>query len=188
MDSSDSQLRGAIDPVMAAVSVRMNCYADPNGPFPPMPTLIGIEEIRSQDAPPNVVWVPKTDDGYHVAHEHPDDGIADYQTWTTCEVHCWGKDLAQAERLRSAVLSAGKAVWSGNAFKPVSKGTYSKGVVGQNGVEIVLSCAFNMLILQEEWIPVTVVQVNAGPPTAASDNALVVIDPSQTPPAQVMQP
>ena len=119
MDSSSSNLRAIIEPVMQAVTAVMEPNQDPNGPFDPMETKIGVEEITSQDETPQVYWTPLEDDGYHFADEQPDDGHALFDTWTLCEVKCWGSDLGEAERLRNAVLVKSHNIYSGAAIKPV---------------------------------------------------------------------
>lgn len=164
MEVWDSNLHAIIKPLMGDVSAVMSSYADPNGPFDPMETLIGQEEVTSQGETPQVYWIPVSDDGYHVADEQPDNGVALYVTWTTCRVVCWGGNLGEAERLRNAVLVKAHERYSAAAVKPMGKATYSKGLsTGDRGVTITLTMAFKIPILAQVFLPARVLVVNVQP-------------------------
>lgn len=160
MDTSNSNLAAIIAKLMAAVNEVMTKWEAPNGTFDSMPVKIGIEDVTSQDEAPQVYWVPESDDGYHVAQEQPDDGLAVYETWTVCRVQVWGRNLDEAERLRNAVLVTGWRVYSDNAWDQRGKGTYSKGLVGEDGVAITFRVAFKIPILVEEYPLAAINQVN----------------------------
>ena len=133
MEVWDSNLHAIIKPLMGDVSAVMSSYADPNGPFDPMETLIGQEEVTSQGETPQVYWIPVSDDGYHVADEQPDNGVALYVTSA------------------AAVKPMGKATYS--------KGLST----GDRGVTITLTMAFKIPILAQVFLPARVLVVNVQP-------------------------
>lgn len=165
MNTEDSNLRAIIAPIMADVSAVMTKWFDPNGPFDQMAVKIGVEEISSQDETPQVYWVPLEDGGYEVnLGDHPDAGVAEYYTWTLCQVKVWGDNLDEAVRLRDAVLVKARLRWSGAAVKASGKGKYSKGLsTSERGVSITFGLAFKIPILSELWPEVTITEANVVP-------------------------
>ncbi len=151
MESEGSNLRTEIDGLMADVNAVLTTWHSPDGPYDPIPTKMGIEEITSVDETPQVYWIPVKDDAYEVADEQPEDGMADYQTWTTLTVKVWGSNLDEAIRIRDAVLTKGLRRY-GKAFRPAGGGTYSKGLSGQErGQIITFAVQLKYLIIGEQW-------------------------------------
>lgn len=155
MESEGSNLRTEIDGIMADVNAVLTTWHSPDGPYDPMPTKLGVQEMTSQDETPQVYWIPVKDEPYAVADEQPDDGMADYQTWTTLTVRVWGSNLDEAIRIRDAVLTKGGRRY-GKAFKPAGGGTYSKGLDAERGVMITFAVALKYLIIGEQWQLVTI--------------------------------
>ena len=150
---------------MEAVNQVMSPYVSPQGSFVnnagvEMDIAIGEEEKRKVRAPPRVLWIPVSDDGYHGATEQPDDAHAVYETWTRLTVIVWGRNLDEAERLRSAVLTKSFDTYSAGAFKPIGGGKYSKGLsTADRGVSITFQVAFKLLIIDEAFPQTTVTTV-----------------------------
>ncbi len=172
MNIDDSVIKFYVKPIIDRLNVTVTPYYQAQGPFNPMEVRVGLDEKKklAMSAPPQVIWVPMYDDGYHVADTQPAEGSANYMTWTVCEVTVWGTSLAEAERLRTAVINMGAAQYGGGIAKPYpAKATYSKGVASEEkGVKITFLYGFKVLLISELWPEITISGVNilqpAGPP------------------------
>lgn len=160
-------------PIMARLRATNTQWLRPEGDFDgELPLLVGEAEITSMMAPPKVVWLPLYDTGYEVADEQPDDGEVIYMTWTVLEVRCWGRTLAEAERLRTSVLDAVYETGENHAKPLPGKGTYSaKGQPGEKGVTLRFLVGFKQLLLLHAFQQATVTEVEAITPDVPPDDS-----------------
>ena len=180
----DSVIQMMVKPLIDQLNVTVSPYFQAQGPFAPIAVQVGPDAKKAMavGSPPMLVWLPKFDDGYHVADDQPEDGSANYMTWTVCELTVWGKTLSEAERLRTAIINIGAEVYGGAIAKPYAgKGTYSGGDTSKDfGVKITFLYGFKVLLVANVWQPTTITEVNIlQPPAPAAPEpsaGLIIID------------
>lgn len=163
----DSAVHEFVSPIVDYLNETRTYWLKPVGNFSgPLEVLIGEENITSLAEPPAVVFIPRIDAAYETAEEQPDDGEADYQTWTVVEVVAWGSTGGEAECLRTGVLNALAERYQGRPAKPwPGNAAYSKGLSsGQLGVTIRFKIAFKQLLLLRALQPGTIDTVETAAP------------------------
>lgn len=130
--------------------------------FAAMDLNIGVEELQgsSMKAPPAIFFRPLYDTVYSGPHEQPDDSWAFYETETVVEVTVWGKDLAETENLRNAVLITANVLWTPNAVQTHGKADYSKGLSSELGMMIKYQIGFRIPIVYETFLQAVIQTVD----------------------------
>lgn len=114
----------------------------------------GSEHLGANSAPPRVVWIPK-DDAFQAPEVHLDDATSYAlprplaMVESTVLLHLWGKDRAQTEAMRDAMVNAIRT--SVLAAARISFGEWVQQdaqPLVQAGRIYVLTVAFKQLILE----------------------------------------
>lgn len=125
--------------------------------IPSTSTAIGLKALAAHGAPRRFVWVPR-DAVPNRESVRKKDGITEAigsLDWPV-DVHCWGSDLDDAERMVSALLTAARKVTkNGVELQRVGPSTQAESSVTAHGYLLVASLLVNVQLLAQDLTTLT---------------------------------